>query len=616
MISRRGCVEKDSKMYKETIGIHMGNRRMKNKFWLLFGMASLLGGSAAFAYPTNNITLTFDCGATNLGPAIPDNFIGMSLSRTFINGQGGSAQVFNPTWNPGTSTTTWKQFTNILGQLGIHHWRTINGYTGQYTDPTPAQDNQFFATLRASGVTNVIYGLHGYCEIPDSINSTDDIAAATNILLNSTDAPMLESFALDNEPNFNENQECPSSPDWTEPEYEADCWNLVFTQIEAGIVAAGLPEAPFSGPEDGGGATLGITTPLAWLPLFAVDEVPKQFYIMATEHNYDANAAPTSPNAIQMATTNLSPNRVAGWYSIYTNILGGASNWPNDWSGHKLRYRFTEASAFDNGGGTGAPDGNTNGENFATALWELDFCHWWAQRGCAGVNPFNRPVDYSAPIQLSYTTGNWTVMPYAYGLKAFNLGGHGFPLTNTAAFFSNLGNINVTAYGVESADGRHLYVTVINKTFDAVGAVAANVTIPAPTNFSALTNAQYMLLSSTPAGQDGNATNVETAFLGGATIPNSGTWNGTWTPIALSQGQVNLVVQPATAVVIDLQGNISPAISAEQSENNLIITYNGTLLSSTGVNGPYTPVGGAASPYIVPVTNTQEFYRTESLPSP
>ena len=92
---------------------------LAKKSWLLLFANCLLCG-AAFAYPTNNITLTFNCAATNLGPAIPDNFVGMTLSRSFINGAGGSAQVFNPSWNPGTSTTTWRQFTNILGQIGIH----------------------------------------------------------------------------------------------------------------------------------------------------------------------------------------------------------------------------------------------------------------------------------------------------------------------------------------------------------------------------------------------------------------------------------------------------------------------------------------------------------------
>jgi hypothetical protein len=581
--------------------------RLKYQFRLIFWAACLFCGGA-LAYSTNNITLTFDCAATNLGPAIPDNFVGMSLSRTFINGANGSAQPFNPTWYPGTSRTTYQQFTNLLGQIGIHHWRTINSYSGVATDPTPAQDNQFFTALAAAGVTNVIYSLHCFCET----TSSDNIAAATTILMNPKDARMLESFALDNEPNYNINQQCPTNK-WTEPQYKAQ-WDMVHTQIENGIVAAGLPMVPFSGPDDGGDVppNPGTNTPQSWVLLFARDEATNQFYTMATEHDYDSSCNSTNPDSIGMAVTNLSPARVTNWNLAFSTLLGGATKWPNDFYGNKLRYRLTEASAFNNGGG------NTNGQSFSTALWELDFCHWWAQRGCAGVNPFNRPVDYSAPMQLDYTSGNWTAMPYAYGLKAFNLGGHGLPFTNTAAFFVNPGGINLTAYGVLSVDGRHLYVTVINKTFDGAGASAATVTIPAPRNFSSPTNAQYLLLSCMPDGQEGNATNLQTAYLGGATIPNSGKWNGAWSPLTMnSQGQVSMVVQPATAVIIDLQAGPSQAtISEASSGNNLVVTYTGTLLSSTNVAGPYAPVAGASSPWTVPVTNPIRFYKAQSVQAP
>ena len=56
-----------------------------------------------------------------------------------------------------------------------------------------------------------------------------------------------------------------------------------------------------------------------------------------------------------------------------------------------------------------------------------------------------------------------------------------------------------------------------------------------------------------------------------------------------------------------------PTISVGLSGSNLVITYNGTLLSSTNVAGPYTPVAGAHSPtYSVPATEPQRFYRSSS----
>jgi hypothetical protein len=55
---------------------------------------------------------------------------------------------------------------------------------------------------------------------------------------------------------------------------------------------------------------------------------------------------------------------------------------------------------------------------------------------------------------------------------------------------------------------------------------------------------------------------------------------------------------------------VTPTISISRSGNNISIIYTGTLLSSTNVAGPYTQVQGASSPYPVPMTAPQTFYRT------
>jgi hypothetical protein len=55
----------------------------------------------------------------------------------------------------------------------------------------------------------------------------------------------------------------------------------------------------------------------------------------------------------------------------------------------------------------------------------------------------------------------------------------------------------------------------------------------------------------------------------------------------------------------------TPTISLAYTNNQLVLTYVGTLISSTNVAGPYTPVTGAASPYSVPATNAQQFYRAK-----
>lgn len=43
----------------------------------------------------------------------------------------------------------------------------------------------------------------------------------------------------------------------------------------------------------------------------------------------------------------------------------------------------------------------------------------------------------------------------------------------------------------------------------------------------------------------------------------------------------------------------------------VIWNFSGTLQSATNLAGPYNPVGGASSPYTVPITNSQMFYRVQ-----
>lgn len=512
----------------------------KNVLLAVFCAAGLAGGKA-FAVTTNTFTLSLDCtqlGATN----IPGNFIGLSLGRGNLTSPD---LVFDPTWNPGTATNTWQQYTNILGQIGVHHWRTILNSCDDVPSPTPQELTNFFTTLQDSGCTNVIFSFNCFT------NNDANAPLAITIESDPQWQSMIESFALDNEPNSGDFQVPKYS--YTEADYEQQ-WYLCYTQIEYGIAGAGFPWAPFSGPDNASAIppNPGQTYAHAWNPQFPIDFAGYRFFKMATQHDYDSACSSNSPDALGMAITNLSPDRVAMWGNVYSNELMGTNTWPWNYN-HTwiLPYRMTEASPYNNGENNVA---NTNGQTFSTALWGLDFCNWWALHRCSGVNPFSRVVDDNSPISLDSASGNYTAMPYAYGLLAFNLmsgQGQGWPVTSVT-FGSGFNSMNMTAYGVLA--NTNLYIALINKTFNHVGAVAANVTVKAPTGFAKPTSAKYMLLSSVPAGQDGDVTILQTAYLGGSTITNVGQWNGTWTPMTISSGgQVTNLVQPGTAVIIDLQ---------------------------------------------------------------
>lgn len=210
-----------------------------------------------------------------------------------------------------------------------------------------------------------------------------------------------------------------------------------------------------------------------------------------------------------------------------------------------MPYRMTEANDCLHGV-AGASDG------FASALWALDYMHWWAAHGMAGVNFHNNPwipTDTIVPDPnpcLPSGCGNYRVSPKAYGMKAFSLGSHG---RMQAVTIANPQRINLTAYAVGAPE--ELYVTVINRTHSTTHDVTdAKVTITVPDFPRA--EAEAMVLTD---GEPGNAA-LSSATLGGDTIRNTGPWNGKWTPLGyVRDGKLSLTVQSTTAVIVRIHAD-------------------------------------------------------------
>ena len=109
------------------------------------------------------------------------------------------------------------------------------------------------------------------------------------------------------------------------------------------------------------------------------------------------------------------------------------------------------------------------------------------------------------------------------------------------------------------------------------------------------TSPTYPVIIAAQEGQNGTSfTGVTNAAMSQVALYN----------YALSASQIAAHYAAGTNVV-------SPTISAASSGANLVITYTGTLLFSTNVTGPYTNLTGAtASPYTVPATNAQMYFRS------
>jgi hypothetical protein len=67
---------------------------------------------------------------------------------------------------------------------------------------------------------------------------------------------------------------------------------------------------------------------------------------------------------------------------------------------------------------------------------------------------------------------------------------------------------------------------------------------------------------------------------------------------------------PAESALVG--GGSNPTISiGRNAAGQVVITYSGTLLSSPTVNGTYSPVSGASSPYTVPTGPGSTFFRAQ-----
>ncbi len=216
-----------------------------------------------------------------------------------------------------------------------------------------------------------------------------------------------------------------------------------------------------------------------------------------------------------------------------------------------IKYRLTESNDYLQG-----VPGASN--SFASALWALDYMHWWAEHGASGVNFHNNQWIYTDTVVPRNNVWNspgvctqgpcadYYVTPKGYGIKAFNIGGHGYPLETSVHAGDVPKDWRLTAYAVGS--GQDLYVTVINKIQGNEPDHAARVTIIPDGVLFAKASIATMTLSS---GVPGDATRL-TAQLAGATIVNTGRqWRGAWTPQnADISGHVTLTVKPATAMIV------------------------------------------------------------------
>lgn len=477
---------------------------MKVFFSLLCGL--LLNA----AWAQSPVTLTIDLHSP--GYAIPDDFCGLSFGAVAeLPGNGGVAGLlFSPTNS---------QLINLFTNSGIRNLRlggsTVEGLNAAH--PSHEAIDQVFGFAKATGI-NVIYSLPLL-----NANPKEDANTARYIWTNYR--PFLGYFAIGNEPDIRRYHYPPfgSGTDASITNYVS--FLLQWRKFAAAVTAA-VPNAKFAGPDAASAGKNGE----GWAPRFAKDEKKSGTVALVTQHFYVGGSPflSESKNRIPVAEAidrMLSPDWVTKRYpSIYKETLLPILN-------EGLPFRMTESDDYLKG----VPNAS---DAFASALWGLDYLHWWAAHGASGVNFHNTEWLKTDTIYFDSKSASYRINPKAYAIRAFDLGSHG---RSKSVTLINKENLNLTAYAVGSAT--NLYVTIINKEHGANGRAAA-VAIVADGFSSDTVEAMFLM------APKGNVGAMDGITLGGSSILNNTAWEGRWTPVQHQKNNCIVTIPSGSAVIV------------------------------------------------------------------
>jgi len=468
--------------------------KMKHRILNLICAGCLLAGTALAQSP---VTIAVDTQSP--GAVIPDDYAGLSFEMQYVLPGTNGTYYFSPKNRP---------LIAMFKTLGIKNLR-VGGNTADRPGvavPGPADADSLFAFAKAAGV-KVIYTLRL------RQGSAEDVVPIAEYIQQHYSA-QLACFAIGNEPDVFTREYSVYRDEWKK--YVA-------------AITAVAPGTKFCGP-------CATPTRVAWSRQFADDFAKSGLITYITQHDYPGGDSRRATNVVVARDKMLSPAWLEHYDKFYATFAATAVS-------NNLPYRYDEANSFYDGGAVDVSD------TFASALWGLDFLHWWAAHGASGVNfhtgdkvaarDMNKPCRYA----VFWTADRgYNVHPVGYGVKTFELGGHGrvLPLT-----ISNPDSLDLTAYAV-CGGGRQLLVTIINKEHGP-GGRNAELTI----NAGGISGRGRQIFLCAP---DGNVAAKTGVTLGGAPIPDNGSWKGKWTSFkSVKAGECAVTVPAATAAVVELR---------------------------------------------------------------
>ncbi len=450
------------------------------------------------------------------GISIPSDFAGLSFEVALVLPGPKGLHYFRPDNLP---------LLNLFRTLGIKSLR-IGGNTSDRDAkrlPDEADLDSLFTFAKAAGVKVI------YCLRLHNGNPQEQARVAKYIMTHY--APLVECLSIGQEPSAYPIERTDSRPNsehmgTTAEKYRYESYRIDWKRFSDAIIAE-VPDIKFCGP--------GVHNNADWARRFIADFRQSNHVALITEHLYPGGAGGKVPSPDIGRDRMLSPEFVRVYQRLYDGFVPMARS-------NALPCRLEEVNNFFNGGATNVSN------TFASALWGLDFMYWWASHDLAGVNFHTgdrvaagsklQPSKYTAFFSIP---NGFEVRPLGYGIKAFALGGSGrfLPLANSAQPETNL-----SAYAVLSPDDT-LYLTLINKEH---GIEPGDILVEFKPN-SGYATAHTISLRA-PNNDIAATTGVT---LGGASIAEDGSWNGTWQPLSASEaGEFQLRLPAASAAIVKL----------------------------------------------------------------
>jgi hypothetical protein len=474
--------------------------------------------AAAAADEKPNVSVELD--VAHPGALISTNFTGLSFEGSLLLPNEKNIRYFRPDNQP---------LINLFHTLCVKSLR-IGGNTSDRDAkqlPGPADWDSLFAFAKKTEV-KVIYCLQLHKGDPQ-------VAAQTVKYIMDRYAPLVDSFSIGQEPSAYPVTAVDARPNNERMGSGAERFTYAAYAMEwkrfTDAIVAAVPEVKFCGPA--------VHKDPSWARNFISDFGRTNHVSLITEHLYAGGAGGKVPTPEIGRTRMLSDEFTQTYQSLYDGFVPMSVS-------NGLPYRLEEVNNFYNGGATNVSN------TFASALWGLDFMHWWAEHGATGLNfhTGDRVAAGSNLLPSKYTAfvsskNGYEIRPLSYAIKAFDLSGHGRIIPRR---ISNSQKLNVTVYAVLGED-QNLYVTVINKENNATARTAS---LAIELNTRGFKSVETMHLS--VPNNDVSADSGQT--LGGVQIKKDGRWNGKWTMLkssessGLANGIFRTEIPAASALVI------------------------------------------------------------------